>query len=191
MKKIALYLFIIMNLAMCKVEAAAISICFSYDSLTFSEKKINVKKERLLNAIQENDESAIIFYMRSEISYLKGNHYALDTREYKLKEQAIFWDAVMGNNLKLVKRYVDLGVELNQLYPVDTLLSPLMIASRCGYVEMVKMLIKAGADINMKGAIVSINNTYIYDVTALSQAQKMEYIEIEELLLEAGAIKIK
>ena len=59
--------------------------------------------------------------------------------------------------------------------------TPLLIASLQGYAEVVKLLLKAGADVNILGNLNGI------DCTPLSEAKKKSHTRIIKLLKKYGA----
>ena len=59
--------------------------------------------------------------------------------------------------------------------------TPLLMASLQGHAEVVKLLLKAGADVNILGNLNGI------DCTPLSEAKKMSHTRIIKLLKEYGA----
>jgi len=80
----------------------------------------------------------------------------------------------------MLEMLIKAGAEIdNARLPVK---SPLLAASECGYHEIVKMLLEAGADINMHwaGWDVPVGNL------ALNTAAKRGFHEIVKLLVEAG-----
>ena len=187
MRLLKICVFLLSISVIIKVEAAAIFICFSHEELIFTEQQKEVNKKRLTDAIKKGDDASAIYYMTSELAYIKGNPYKKGTKNHVLKQDAIFWDAVFGNKLDIVRQFVELEIELDKLHPIDFKLSPLMIASRCGYKEMVAFLLQAGVEVNMEGSIIKTGNKYSKGITALSQAKLMEHDEIEDMLIEAGA----
>ena len=87
--------------------------------------------------------------------------------------------AVMTNNIKAVKQHIDAGTNLNQKDPLGGS-SPLISASLFGRTEIAKLLIDAGADLNVQ------NND---GSTALLTASFFCYPEIVKMLLDKGADK--
>lgn len=82
--------------------------------------------------------------------------------------------AIQLNDVETVKNLLQQGVELNTLYE----LSPLTEATRQGNLEIMKLLIKAGADVNLQ-----MEEGY----TALMDAALAGNIDAVKMLVEAGA----
>jgi len=89
--------------------------------------------------------------------------------------------AIFDKNTKYVKLLVDGGVDVNTI-PDDESFTPLMKASQKGYFDIVKILVSAGADVNVKDK---------YGQTALiltaSWPTGFDRLDIVKLLIEAGA----
>ncbi len=83
--------------------------------------------------------------------------------------------AIDANDTETVKNLINEGVELNYIYD----LPPLARAASLGNVEMVKLLIESGADINLQ----------MEDErdTALMMAALYNHLEVVKILVEAGA----
>eukprot|EP00095_Tigriopus_kingsejongensis_P002550 maker-scaffold309_size213625-snap-gene-0.19 protein:Tk02550 transcript:maker-scaffold309_size213625-snap-gene-0.19-mRNA-1 annotation:"Ankyrin" len=86
-------------------------------------------------------------------------------------------EAAMAGNLEEVTMRLNLGEDVNQkLYPRFS--TPLHDATICGRIDVAKLLIERGADVNLpdyKG------------MTPLKASQRYGQEEIEELLVEQGA----
>ena len=190
-KYIKLWLFGILFcvLTISQSYAAALYICFSHKDLQSSEKQKLEEAAELKQALKKGDVDSALMLMQFEMSYNSENTYKKGTLEYKIKQKAIFWDAVLGNDIKEVKKYIEAKGDINEIYPVDYFITPLMAASRCGYKEIVQTLIDAGADVNKEGSLVGTYDSMIRGVTALSQAERQEHDEVVEILLKAGAIR--
>lgn len=83
--------------------------------------------------------------------------------------------AVASNNIKSVKTHLQKGVELNPIYDI----TPLAQASRMGNLEMMKLLIEAGADVN--------HQMDDDRETALMEAVAAGHLDAVKMLIEAGA----
>jgi Ankyrin repeats (3 copies) len=83
--------------------------------------------------------------------------------------------AIDANDIETVRNLINEGVELNYIYD----LPPLARAASLGNVEMVKLLIESGADINLQ----------MEDEgdTALMIAALYNHLEAVKILVEAGA----
>lgn len=84
--------------------------------------------------------------------------------------------AVFTQNLQLIEKLVDNGVDVNKINADG--IWPLLLACTYGYEEVVKTLIKKGVDVNQA-------NSDGY--TALHEAAGMDYHNIVQLLIDAGA----
>jgi ankyrin repeat protein len=91
--------------------------------------------------------------------------------------ESIFGAAVKIENLKLVKTILDTGLNPNSSRAND-MFTPLQRASRCGNVELSRMLLDAGADVNL---------TRFSSNRPLDWAVSGGHIELVEILLDAGA----
>ncbi|KAF3889298.1 ankyrin repeat domain-containing protein [Tolypothrix bouteillei VB521301] len=83
--------------------------------------------------------------------------------------------AINANDIATVKTLINEGVELNSIYD----LPPLARAASVGNVEMVKLLIEGGADVNLQMEEEAD--------TALTIAALYGQIEVVKILVEAGA----
>ena len=82
---------------------------------------------------------------------------------------------IKNNNIQSIKNYIDFGYDLN----IDDYgYTPLIYVSISNQIEIAKLLLNAGADVNIQ------NNT---GSTALIYAAYAKQIEIVKLLLSAGA----
>ncbi|MEJ2246218.1 MAG: ankyrin repeat domain-containing protein [Acidobacteriota bacterium] len=111
--------------------------------------------------------------------------------------------AVTSGDIAEVRRLLDTGVDINPT--TDNEATPLILASRNGHTEIVRLLLDAGANANAnpfkytphRDWEVSYTPTALlpmilqseisYDATALHAASQNGHIEIVRLLLEAGA----
>lgn len=122
----------------------------------------------------------------------KENNYTVGSELYKLQQQAIFFDAVKGGKLDMVEKMLAKGVDVNRFTHVDYQLTPLMIASSCGYKDVVGLLLNAGAEVNLLGGYGGSKTT-----TALSEAKQLfnnDKIEVEVMdeivgMLESAGAK--
>jgi len=91
-----------------------------------------------------------------------------------------FFLAIKSNKVDQVKFYIRIGVDVNAVGSyIGYEVRALIFASRCGFTEIVKVLLTAGAD---------PNSVYEGGETALMNAiQCSRNIEIVKLLLNAGA----
>jgi ankyrin repeat protein len=87
------------------------------------------------------------------------------------------WCSVWGGNPETVALLLAQGVDLNA--PGEFGWSPLHLAARKGYSDIMKLLIDAGADINQTDAA---------GLTALDLAAGMRYPEAARMLFKRGAI---
>jgi hypothetical protein len=78
---------------------------------------------------------------------------------------------------KLVKLELDMGADVDFAFGPEEL-TPLMWASRAGYVEIVELLLQYGADVHVQSSV---------GTTALLYAIAKTHLEIVELLLTHGA----
>lgn len=91
-------------------------------------------------------------------------------------EQVEFTEALGSGNTAVVKKYLDNGVNVNDQYFAW---SALQIAANKGQLEVVKLLVDKGADLNYKHPITKM--------TALSLAAIDGYTEVVTYLLSKGA----
>lgn len=91
-------------------------------------------------------------------------------------EQVEFTEALGSGNTAVVKKYLDNGVNVNDQYFAW---SALQIAANKGQLEVVKLLVDKGADLNYKHPITKM--------TALSLAAVDGYTEVVTYLLSKGA----
>lgn len=99
----------------------------------------------------------------------------------KHKEKAIdeFYDAVKGNEVSVVKAFIEAGIDVNAKSSLGAGRTPLMLAASNGNKEIVQMLLDAKADVNDAE---DENND-----TALLLAALEGKEEVVRLLLDAGA----
>ncbi len=90
--------------------------------------------------------------------------------------ESIFGAALQMQNLELVQTILDTGLNPNSSI-VDDTCTPLQYALRSGNVELCRMLLDAGADVNRTGPF----------YTPLNCAVMGGHIELVEILLDAGA----
>lgn len=91
-------------------------------------------------------------------------------------EQVEFTDAVNNGKVKIVKKYLDQGVNVNEKYFAW---SPLQMAAIKGQLEVVKMLVEKGADLEYKHPATKM--------TPLHMAASEGYEDIVKYLLSKGA----
>lgn len=131
----------------------------------------------------------------SGCSYLR---YAVDNHDYKLIKDLIELEININQEDKLPLSETALchAVDENQIEIVNCLLSnkafvdgtdltaitPLMIASRNGNLDLIKLLIKHGADVNRLG--------YIQRYFPVDFAKSYGHIECEKYLREVGGISV-
>jgi hypothetical protein len=158
-------------------RSAAYHICFSNADVGVPIFQIKTHESQFQQAIKEKNNDSIIYFMM----WNKSNEYPVDSELYRLQNQAIFFDAVKGNKVNVVKRMIGnkKHIDLNRLTKVDYQLTALMVASTCGYKDMVKVLLNAGADVNVIGGYGGSNN-----ITALSEARQLynnDNVELEDM----------
>lgn len=91
-------------------------------------------------------------------------------------EQVEFTDALGNGNVAVVKKYLDNGVNVNDQYFAW---SALQIAANKGQLDVVKLLVEKGADLNYKHPITKM--------TALSLAAVDGFTDVVSYLLSKGA----
>jgi Ankyrin repeats (many copies) len=91
--------------------------------------------------------------------------------------QEAYLDAVRKGDAAAVKAVLDQGVEVDAKFRYDR--TALSFAADRGSVEIVKMLLERGADVNAKDTF--------YNVTAMTWALEKGNVEIVRLLLDKGA----
>jgi len=93
-----------------------------------------------------------------------------------------FFDASENGDVKEVRRLIDTGAYVNardgSIRNSIRNYTALILASRYGHIEIVKLLIVAGADVNAKGGIGN---------TALQGASRYGHTEMVKLLRAVGA----
>jgi len=82
----------------------------------------------------------------------------------------------------MVQRFVRKGIDVNSYTDV---FPPLTVAAKNGYLEIVKMLLAAGADVRVKSRVSERGTRY--ERTALHEACYSKCLELVTLLVEAGA----
>jgi ankyrin repeat protein len=87
-------------------------------------------------------------------------------------------DAIRQKDLKAVRQIVATGIDLNPKSGLHDVNKPLAYAAAYGNLEIVQLLVKAGADLNGKVA---------YGDVALIKADEHENDDIIEYLIEQGA----
>jgi len=92
------------------------------------------------------------------------------------EQQVEFTDALTTGKVKVVQKYLDQGVDVNDLYFAW---SALQIAANKGQLTVVKMLVEKGADINYKHPITKM--------TALHLAAYDGYEDVVKYLISKGA----
>jgi len=83
-----------------------------------------------------------------------------------------------GKRVDDIKELLAKGINATNDSPYESGYTPLMYASKYGYIEILKSLISNGADVNIED-----NN----DVTALMGASTFGYIDIVKILIKEGA----
>ena len=91
-------------------------------------------------------------------------------------QQVEYTDALGTGNIKVVKKYLDNGVGVNEQFFAW---SALHIAANKGQLEVVKLLVERGADLNYKHPITKM--------TPLAMAALDGYTDIVDYLLSKGA----
>jgi ankyrin repeat protein len=98
-------------------------------------------------------------------------------------EQVEYTDAVNNGKVKIVKKYLDQGVNVNERYFAWT---PLQMAAVKGQLEVAKMLVEKGAELDYKHPVTKM--------TALHMAAEEGHEEVVKYLLSKGAnpnVKLK
>ena len=93
----------------------------------------------------------------------------------QLENDIVFFNAVSGGNIKQVKDLISTGIDVNILNEDGD--TALIIASKNDHLEIVKVLIAAGADANIKSR----------HGTALTIVSKIGHLEIIKTLITTGA----
>lgn len=91
----------------------------------------------------------------------------------------VLHDMAQTGDLNKAKLLIKYGADINVI-DEEYQSTPLGMAARWGHIEMVNYLLKQGADVNKAGAPWS---------TPLAWAKKRGFTEIEEILINAGAIR--
>lgn len=94
-------------------------------------------------------------------------------------------DAVKDNKIEKVKQLLESGADVNQKNRFG--MTPLYYASRNGYLEIVKLLLPAGANVNTATTDANYRELTTDNVTSLQMASLNNHLEIVKLLLAAGA----
>ena len=165
-------------------KADGVYNCFSYQDIKFSEEKQNKIRIRLSRAIKNDIAALGLFYSLQEMSYNPFNYHPKGSKAYIWKEQAIIWDFIWGNKLELLKAHYDDSFEINQVFPVDVMVTPLIAASSCGYAGIVDFLLDNGADPTIKG-LKYLENGAQSSISALEQAKKNGHVLIVEKLTKS------
>jgi ankyrin repeat protein len=92
------------------------------------------------------------------------------------KEDALL-AAIRRSDAAAVKQLIADGANVNHKFRYDRM--PLSFAADRGHLDIVKMLLEAGADVNARDSF--------YNATALDWALEKSHVEIVRLLLEKGA----
>jgi len=92
----------------------------------------------------------------------------------------LFHKAVYLNYIEKVREMIDSGINVNVESEVNKE-TALAMAVEYGHLELVKLLLESGAEVNQ------VSTKKKYPITALGQAARMGYFEIAELLIEKGA----
>lgn len=171
------FVFLIIICVSFSVRSAAYHICFSLSDSGVPSVQAGQYDRQFKQALAEKDSDSIIYFMR----WNADNRYPVDSELYRLQNQAIFFDAVLGNKIDVVNRMFEnkTSIDIDRLTKVDYQLTALMMASSCGYKDMVKILLNAGANVNITGGYGGSNNT-----TALAEASKLynnDNIELEDM----------
>ena len=97
-------------------------------------------------------------------------------------ESADIFEAAKNGDLKSMQKFIADGVDVNIETKNGDMMgtTPLMVASWEGHIEIVKLLIENGADVNA-------SRPY-GDITALNEASQNGHTEIVKLLIKHGAI---
>ncbi len=101
---------------------------------------------------------------------------AISFAEMDSEDQVIYTQALRDGDVKLVKKYLDSGVGANDLYFAW---SALQIAANQGKIEVIKLLLDKGADINARHPITKL--------TAFHLAAYENFPEVVKFLAARGA----
>lgn len=106
------------------------------------------------------------------------------------EEKNIFYKHIKNNNIDSVEIYIEQGMNVNtRFYHIINDLTPLMVASDYGHLEIVRLLVENGAKINKKSDNWDLQNR---KWTALMFASAEGYTDIVKYLHKHGAkINIK
>lgn len=122
--------------------------------------------------------------------HLALRHMHLDIARYLLRTEVgvvlkspDLHAAVTSGDGEILERLLDAGLDPNHDSP--GLKHVLVTAVNCGNLEMARLLISQGADVN--GVKVNDSLFWMQDVTALHQAASKGHFEIAQLLLENSA----
>ncbi|SDK74063.1 MULTISPECIES: ankyrin repeat domain-containing protein [Microbulbifer] len=131
------------------------------------------RESPIFEAIEKGDETKIL---------------SLAAKRYHLKSKdkwgsSVLTAAAQAGNEKLVKKFVDLGLDVNHVSK-NSGSSPLIGASIRGHIGIVKALIISGADVNIA---TSDSDGAYENMTPLMWAANRGYLDVASLLLEAGA----
>jgi beta-lactamase regulating signal transducer with metallopeptidase domain len=93
--------------------------------------------------------------------------------------------AAMAGNLEVTELLLDRGARIDEVVPGDE--NALITAARMGRVGVARLLIDRGADVNASVAVLAGSDDAPTVRTPLRMARRGGHIEIERMLLQAGA----
>jgi ankyrin repeat protein len=134
---------------------------------------LKFRESPIFNAIQEGDESQISEYLRTKPHYRSTDKWGV----------SVLTAAARAGNEKLTKKLIDLGLDINHISKNNGS-NPLVSAAMSGQAGTVKILIEAGANVNV--ATSDVDGAFI-NMTPLMWAANRGYLKVAELLLKAGA----
>jgi len=170
----------------------SISNKFGYTALHASTRGNHIEVSKVLvaagadvNAVDDKGRTPLFLAAEENslehVRLLKEHGADLETRDKK--GWSPLYAAVNRGSLDVAKYLIGEGVEVKSQTAGDSR-SPLLVASFSGNVEMVKLLLEAGADVSAK---LGMGHSPYRGMTALQIAQKQGHLEVAELLKGAGA----
>ena len=114
---------------------------------------------------------------QSIIDYIKeqGGKTSVELEDISLAQQSLYAAAKIGD-INLVQMHLDRGVDVNMVGSVYSPLTPLAHAANNGHLEVVKLLVEKGADVNVESGFSPLHN-----------AVREDHPEMVKFLLSHGA----